>query len=74
MDEFELINTYFVPLSSSESQFLKNDGGVFKPKSNLEYVVSTDTIIESIHFKGDESPDMIAKKALRTNLSDLAAM
>ena len=57
-----------------ESQFLSNDGAVFKPKLDLDYVVSTDTIVEKIHFKGNEPPDLIAKKALRTNLSDLAAM
>ena len=74
MDEFDLIKKYFVPISSVESQYLSNDGAVFKPKINLDYVVSTDTIIEKIHFKGDESPELIAKKALRTNLSDLAAM
>ena len=74
MDEFDLIKKYFVPISSNESQSLSNDGAVFKPKKKLDYVVSTDTIIEKIHFSGEESPDLIAKKALRTNLSDLAAM
>ena len=74
MDEFDLIKKYFVPISSIESQFLSNDGAVFKPKKDLDYVVSTDTIVEKIHFKGNEPPDQIAKKALRTNLSDLAAM
>ena len=74
MNEFDLIKRYLAPISSMESQFLSNDGAVFKPKINLDYVVSTDTIVEKIHFKGNESPDLIAKKALRTNLSDLAAM
>ncbi len=74
MNEFELIKKYFTPISCGESQFLKNDGAVFKPKINRDYVVSTDTLLESIHFKGDEKPQLIAKKALRTNLSDLAAM
>ena len=74
MDEFELIRKYFAPISSIESQFLSNDAAIFKPKINLDYVVSTDTIVEKIHFKGDEPPNLIAKKALRTNLSDLAAM
>ena len=74
MDEFDLIRKYLVPISSIESQFLSNDGAIFKPKINLDYVVSTDTIVEKIHFKGNESPYLIAKKALRTNLSDLAAM
>ena len=74
MDEFELIKKYLLPISSIESQFLSNDGAIFRPKIGLDYVVSTDTIVEKIHFKGNESPDLIAKKALRTNLSDLAAM
>ena len=74
MDEFDLIKKYFVPISSIESQKLSNDGAVFKPKKDLDYVVSTDTIVEKIHFIGNEPPDQIAKKALRTNLSDLAAM
>ena len=74
MDEFDLIKKYFVPISSTESQNLSNDGAVFKPKKNLDYVVSTDTLVEKIHFIGNEPPNQIAKKALRTNLSDLAAM
>ena len=74
MDEFDLIKKYFVPISSIESQNLSNDGAVFKPKKDFDYVVSTDTIVEKIHFIGNEPPDQIAKKALRTNLSDLAAM
>ena len=74
MDEFDLIRKYLAPISSLESQYLLNDGAVFKPKMNLDYVVSTDTIVEKIHFIGNEPPNQIAKKALRTNLSDLAAM
>ena len=74
MDEFDLIRKYLAPISSTESQFLSNDAAVFKPKMNLDYVVSTDTIVEKIHFKGNELQEIIAKKALRTNLSDLAAM
>ena len=74
MDEFDLIKKYFVPISSIESQNLSNDGAVFKPKKDLDYVISTDTIVEKIHFIGNEPPNQIAKKALRTNLSDLAAM
>ena len=74
MNEFDLIKRYLSPISSMESQSLLNDGAVFKPKLDLDYVVSTDTIVEKIHFKGNEPPDLIAKKALRTNLSDLAAM
>ena len=74
MDEFELINRYFLPLSSPEGQYLKNDAAVIVPKTDLEYVISTDTLIETVHFVGDESPKSLAQKALRINLSDLSAM
>ena len=37
-------------------------------------MVSTDALVEKIHFHSDERADFIARKALRTNLSDLAAM
>ena len=42
-----LIRKYLVPISSLESQYLSNDAAVFKPKINLDYVVSTDTIVEN---------------------------
>ena len=38
------------------------------------YVISTDTLVEKVHFFGKESPEIIAKKSLRTNISDLSAM
>ena len=55
MNEFDLIKKYFVPISSIESQSLSNDGAFFKPKKNLDYVVSTDTIVEKIHFTGNNT-------------------
>jgi thiamine-monophosphate kinase len=38
-----------------------------------DIVVNTDAIVEGVHFLPDDPPDTIARKALRTNLSDLAA-
>ena len=38
-----------------------------------DIVVTTDAIVEGVHFFGDDPPDTIARKALRVNLSDLAA-
>ncbi|MCY3670098.1 MAG: thiamine-phosphate kinase, partial [Alphaproteobacteria bacterium] len=37
-------------------------------------VVTTDTLVEGVHFPADGPPDLIARRLLRTNLSDLAAM
>jgi thiamine-monophosphate kinase len=36
-------------------------------------VVTTDAIVEGVHFLADDPPDTVARKALRVNLSDLAA-
>ena len=36
-------------------------------------MVTTDAIVEGVHFLPDDPPDTIARKALRVNLSDLAA-
>src|ERR1700676_4959395 len=44
---------------------LKTDG--------CDIVVTTDAIVEGVHFLGSDPPDTVARKALRVNLSDLAA-
>ena len=36
-------------------------------------MVKTDAIVEGVHFLPDDPPDTVARKALRVNLSDLAA-
>jgi len=36
-------------------------------------VITTDAVVEGVHFLADDPPDTIARKALRVNLSDLAA-
>jgi thiamine-monophosphate kinase len=37
-------------------------------------VVATDTLIADVHFRAADPPDLVARKALRVNVSDLAAM
>jgi len=39
-----------------------------------ELVVTADALVEGVHFLADDPPDLIARKLLRCNLSDLAAM
>ena len=74
MNEFDFIRKYFKPLTNDVGRLLEDDAAVFSSNKNIEYVLSTDTLVEKIHFLGDENPKLIAKKALRVNLSDLAAM
>lgn len=74
-DEFELIGRYFAPLAAGfPGAFnLLDDAAVLAPSAGHELVVTTDALIEGVHFLPDDPPDLIARKALRVNLSDLAA-
>ena len=74
MNEFGYIEKYFKPLTNEIGRDLKNDAAVFNQKSGYDLIISTDTLVEGIHFFGNEHPADIAKKSLRVNLSDMAAM
>ena len=75
-DEFEIIARYFAPLAVGEpgAFALKDDAAVLGLEPGQRLVITTDTIVESVHFPSDDAPAAIAAKALRVNLSDLAAM
>ena len=74
MDEFDFIKKYFQPLTNSIGRKLQDDAAVYRPKANKEIVITTDSLVEGIHFFGSENPKYIAQKALRVNLSDIASM
>ena len=74
MNEFDYIDTYFRPLTNKFALNLKNDAAIFTYKSSFDLIISTDSLAEGIHFFGNEDPADIAKKCLRVNLSDMAAM
>ena len=73
--EFELIAKLFAPLSHSMTGAygLIDDVAVLSPSAGCEVVLKTDTIVESVHFRRQDSARTIAKKVLRMNLSDFAA-
>src|SRR6202041_1336116 len=71
--EDSLIARYFRPLATDPGAFgLGDDAAVLKTDGE-DIVVTTDAIVEGVHFLFDDPPDTIARKALRVNLSDLAA-
>lgn len=74
--EFDQIKNFMAPLAAkAKGAFdLKNDGAVFSCAPELEWVISTDTLIADVHFFADDRPEDIATKILGVNLSDLAAM
>jgi thiamine-monophosphate kinase len=71
--EDSLIARYFRPLATDPGAFDLNDDAAILKSHGEEIVVTTDAIIEGVHFLSDDPPDTIARKALRVNLSDLAA-
>lgn len=73
--EFELIAKYFAPLSRGEpgALNLKDDAAYLRPRAGCDLVVTTDALVAGVHFFPDDAADTVAKKALRVNLSDLAA-
>ena len=72
--EFELIRRYFAPLAGPGSLKLTDDAAVVDLQADRSLVATTDTVIAGVHFLADDPPDLIARKALRINLSDLASM
>jgi thiamine-monophosphate kinase len=71
--EDSLIARYFKPLATDPGAFgLTDDAAIIKAEG-CDLVVNTDAIVEGVHYLPDDPPDTIARKALRVNLSDLAA-
>src|SRR6202045_2039939 len=71
--EDSLIARYFRPLAGDPGAFGLGDDAAVLDALGEDIVVTTDAIVEGVHFLSDDPPDTIARKALRVNLSDLAA-
>ena len=71
--EDSLIARYFRPLATDPGAFDLTDDAATLRSSADDLVVTTDAIVEGVHFLPDDPPDSIARKALRVNLSDLSA-
>lgn len=74
-DEFEEIERLFRPLTrGSPGAFdLLDDAAVVPSRPGYDLVVTKDAVVEGVHFLRNEAPDLVARKLLRVNLSDLAA-
>jgi thiamine-monophosphate kinase len=72
--EDRLIAKYFKPLATAPGALgLTDDAASYTPPDGHDLVLTTDAIVSGIHFLPDDPPETIARKALRVNLSDLAA-
>lgn len=74
--EFSLINRYFkTPLTRRDVTIgVGDDCAVVSTPAGKQLAVTTDTLVQGIHFPSETSPADIASKAIAVNLSDLAAM
>lgn len=72
--EFSLIARHFRPLAGPGALDLLDDAAVFTPPAGRELVISADAMVAGVHFLPDDPPDLVGRKLLRTNLSDMAAM
>lgn len=75
LGEFDLIARYLAPLSSGAagSFNLTDDAAAIAVPAGHELVITTDAMVEGVHFLAKDGPERIARKLLRVNLSDLAA-
>ncbi|MBO6891021.1 MAG: thiamine-phosphate kinase [Roseibium sp.] len=72
--EFDLIKRYFAPLAKDPGSLgLTDDAAVLTPEPGFDLVLTKDMLAAGVHFFADDPPEAIAAKALRVNLSDLAA-
>jgi thiamine-monophosphate kinase len=73
--EFELIARYFRPLAAAEGALgLADDAALLDVPAGERLVATADALTAGVHFLPGDPPDLIARKALRVNHSDLAAM
>jgi thiamine-monophosphate kinase len=71
--EFALIARHFRPLAGPAGLGLADDAALLAPPAGRELVLTVDTMVAGVHFLPDDPPDLVARKLLRVNLSDLAA-
>lgn len=76
MAERARIARYFAPLAAGESGSftLMDDAAMLTPPPSQQLIITSDSVIETIHVMAGATPEQFAQKLMRRNLSDLAAM
>ena len=70
--EDDLIARFFAPIAGPEGLSLRDDAALLTPPAG-DLVLTKDALVAGVHFFADDPAGAIARKALRVNLSDLAA-
>ena len=73
ISEDDLIARFFAPMAGQGGLGLRDDAALVAIAPDEELVITADALAAGVHFFADDPPDSIARKALRVNLSDLAA-
>src|SRR3954447_13743070 len=73
ISEDDLIARFFVPMAGQGGLGLRDDAALVGIGADEELVITTDAVAAGVHFFAVDPPESIARKALRVNLSDLAA-
>ena len=71
--EFSLIARHFRPLAGPGALDLQDDAALLTPPPGRQLVLTADAMVAGVHFLPDDPPDLVGRKLLRVNLSDLAA-
>ncbi|WP_394752474.1 thiamine-phosphate kinase [Crenothrix sp.] len=77
LSEFGLIERFFCQqtLKNSTTQLgIGDDCALLNIPSGFELAITTDTMVENVHFFAGTDPEQLGHKLLAVNLSDLAAM
>jgi thiamine-monophosphate kinase len=77
LGEFELIAKFFTDIGRARADIalgIGDDCALLNPPAGQQLAISVDTLIADVHFPAHGNAALIAQKALRSNLSDLAAM
>src|SRR3954465_7258073 len=74
-NEFSEIERLFRPLTGGAAGAfdLLDDAAIVPQRPGFDLVVTKDALVEGVHVPTGEAPDLIARKLVRVNLSDLAA-
>ena len=71
--EFSLIARHFRPLAGPGALDLRDDAAILTPPFGRDLVLTADAMVGGVHFLADDPADLVGRKLLRVNLSDLAA-
>lgn len=77
MDESELIRRYFRPLGARRADVslgIGDDAAVLAVPAGSELVLTTDALVEGVHFLPGAPARSLGHRVLAVNLSDIAAM